>query len=401
MDSNGNVHAIRKFLYSEMSKKNNLDDVIDLFMQNIGLFNNIDIIYVNEGDSNDLSKPIKFNFDFKKGKIYSNFESDELYILNQEVVMHARFQENYTFGTLFDISVDTQIVSYIDRKLRGVSNSKEIDEVVEEITKKRKNASAMNPTPYLLENSLKTGFVSKEVSRNIYNFFKILNINHSRFKVFPIVAAFLKSKIIVISFKKMYKRKVMEIFYYRYKIIYIMLMKMYLISIKKHNYEKKVIECLEFCNNDLKRMPMAELILTFEFFEKGHDIRFFSKFQKNHKNIISVIKNSTWDIFHLRILDIYMTTIRHKKAKLTLPFFFSMDKRLNEVAELIKFKMIVVDHSSKLTYPFFCNSIVMDTIRMYELEEYFTLGASKKRLQQETDLDGLIKKLESDIISLG
>ena len=397
MQNKVNIQEVRGILFGKISQMKDLDGVIDLFLQNIRFFDNIDILYVNQGESNDLSKPLKLNFDFKKGAIYSNFESNEIYILNQEAVLNASFQRNYSFGTLFDISVDTQIVSYIDRRVRGVSNSQDINDVVDEITKKRIYASSMNPTPYLLENCLRSGTVSKETFRNVYNFFKTLYISHSKSKMLPQFIAYIKSKFIVASFRSMYKRKVFDIFHDRYKIIYVMMMKMYLISVKDTSYEKKVVECIKFCDEQLKRIPMAELILSFEFFRKGTELKFFSKFQKKHKNMKIVIENSAWDIFHLRILDIYMTTVRHKKARLTLPFFFSMDKRLNDIAELIKFKIVVVDHNNKISHPFFSNSIVTDTMKAYKLEKYFTFEAHKRRISQKSDLDCLIRNLEEEI----
>ncbi|AIO19429.1 hypothetical protein KQ51_01553 [Candidatus Izimaplasma bacterium HR1] len=387
----------RRFLFSEMGRAKNLDAVIDIFIKNIGLFNNVDIVYVNKGESNDLAVPMNLDFSFSKGVLQSNFESDALFLLNADSVSLAHVQKDYRFGTLYDISLDTQIISYIDRHSRGISDSKEINQVVNEITKKRKFASAMNPSPYLLENGLKDGTVSKDSFRSTFNFFKVLYTSHSKFRITATISAYLQTRLLAFSYKKMLKNHRLDIFHDRFKIVYVVLMKMYTISIKNKSYEKKVIELLEYCNNELHRMPIAELILSFEFFKKGTKLLFFSKFQKNHKNMLNVIRNSSWDIFHLRVLDIYMTNVRHKKARLTLPFFFSVDKRLNDIAKLIKFKMAVVDYNTNQTHAFFSNNIVWDAVTKFKLEKYFAFKNHQQRINQSVNVNQLIENMEQEI----
>ena len=107
--------------------------------------------------------------------IFTPFHSNNLYTLN------AKFVSTLSpLSYFFDISLDTNIVSYIDKFQRNADLDGKPLEIVKSLGKHRQIASTINLSPYLNENCLFEGQINPHYKETIYNFFYYLNKFHHK-----------------------------------------------------------------------------------------------------------------------------------------------------------------------------------------------------------------------------
>ncbi len=393
-----NVELYKMKIFDNMSHCT-LDEAIELFIDNIQYMDNIDIIFVDEKKGYNPIKSFINDYKIEKGMLSTPFVNDHFYIINQRIAIESAYNIKPKIAYFFDINLDTQIVSYMDANFRGKigENLKQVSKV---FAKKRKYASSVSLGPYLIENTLFKDSISDTVYDTMLNVFTILYNKHLRFKFLARYNAKRHTNKLINYNKTFYNSDMFEILRYRYKLIYLMLLKMVVIEFSNKTFESKARKIIEFSNNKLNKIMVGELILALEFFKKKNRPNFFGKFQKNNKNIIKDIKNAAWDIYHHRELESSMLHVKNKKADITISMLYSIDKRFNEIRKLLKLKMLVIDHSTNNYYPFYENTILQDTIKKFCLEKHFTLKQVKERNKSFNfnNIDSLIKITEKVLI---
>lgn len=388
----------KNYLFQEMSKCS-LDKAIEIFIDNFNLMNGVQIIFTDNEKGYDPVMPFIRDYNIKKGVLSTPFRYNKLYLISQEVGINASFGLNTRIGYLYDVSLDTQMVRYIDNSYRNKNQIDEINELSNIFIRKRKYASYMSAGPYIVESTLFMDEVPENVRDTLINFFDILYNSHMRVSFLSKIRA-TRHVNRIIGFKKNETFKIPEeILRYRYKMIYLMMLKTFEISIRGKSFNSKVKEILHFANDKLNKLMMAELILALEFFDKGTKIRFFGKMQKGNRNILKDIKNLSWDIYHLRSLEMNMLYVKHKKAKVVIPMLYSRDNRFNEMRDLVRIKMIVLDKTQNNYLPFYENTIVQDKIKELHLEGLFDKQSNIRRYESYSfeEVDKLITKLEQSI----
>lgn len=154
----------------------------------------------------------------------------------------------------------------------------------------------------------------------------------------------------------------------------------------------------DFMNDEVCRILLPELILAKRYFEKGQAYSFFGKVQKGRNDVLKIIRNMTWDIMHLRTLEIDFTINPVNASDVNIPYFFTYDKRLLEVKECYELSSIAINDRTGERFPFYKYN---DEIKKYILR-YSTVGeriSRRKRIEQIAISD-IIHKLESEINEL-
>jgi hypothetical protein len=371
------------------------DKKIALYLGNYYQMQDYTITFVdNKHGKDNYARMLKiFNIDSKF--LFSPFSSNKLYTLN------SKFAENQ-FSKLkyfYDISLDTSVVSYIGR----YQDKKIIDgptkEIVKKLGKHRYYASTVNFSPYINENCLFSKVITSTQSDTIYNFFYYLNKFHYRFHF----QAKFKSKQ---STTKLLKNQAMlsespieDRLRHQYKIMHSILLIICSQVFKTGTIKQKILMILDFMANEIKAVDLCLLEIAAVYFEKKQNLAFFGKIQKGNKEILTDIKNLTWDVFHLRHQEFLLGVEPVKGIDVNLVLFCTLDKRLIELKDIIKLKAIAYNKKTLNHYPFYDFENVKKMLTQDEMYNYFQIDKHIDRVSSKVtiDYDRLIADLENKV----
>lgn len=370
------------------------DKKLKIYIENIDLLHHYQIIHVDEKHGKDNVKPMSDILSIDRKYLFSPFYSDRLYIINEKFVLgnpHIRY--------FYDILLDTQIVSYINRKDKETNEL--IKDIVTKVGKNRKVKSSASIGLYLTENCLFSNQISEKVLENIKSFFDYLYLNHSKYEWLAKRRAKEAVKKIIKNQEKMFNNPFNERMKQQYMMIYILLMKVCIISLDKKETKKKVIDLLDFQSNHLKAIDIGITEVAIAYFRLKQKIAFFGKIQKGRTDLIDTVKNMSWDLFHLRYQNLSTSFPHVKDADVTLSLMCSIDKRLLEVRKYMRLKMLAFDKRNFNFFPFYENDELRKMLSKDEVTRYFSGGEHYRRLEEKGKLDlyALADKIESELIN--
>lgn len=327
--------------------------------------------------------------------IFSPFYSNKLFTLYPGFISPL-----FPITYFFDISLDTSIVSYIDKFQKGIELEKKPLEMVKELGKHRKMASTVNLSPYLNENCLFAGKIEELHKENIYNFFYYLNKFHHKFDFVAKKKSKESTELLVKNQEMLFNSPIADRFKHQFKIIYSTMLKIALLNLKSNDKKGKILELLDFMANDIKAMDICLLEISAVYFLKKQSLSFFGKIQKGNISIVETIKNLSWDIFHVRYQDFLLSIKPVKKADVNLVLFCTIDKRLLEIKDLIKLKAIAYNTKTGNYYPFYHSDSVMRILSKEEMHKYFQFEKHFDRIstKMNIDYDKVISNLEKTVI---
>ncbi|MBU1093237.1 MAG: hypothetical protein KKH01_02110 [Firmicutes bacterium] len=328
--------------------------------------------------------------------IFSPFHSNKLYTLNEEFVSSLSPMLYF-----FDISLDTNIVSYIDRFQRGTDLDGKPLEMVKRLGKHRQIASTINLSPYLNENCLFEGQINPHYKETIYNFFYYLNKFHHRWSFIAKRKSKKSTEMIIKNQEFLLNSPLADIFKQQFKIIYSSVLMIALLNLSNSNKKDKIIKLIDFMANDIKAMDICLLEIAAVYFVKKQNLSFFGKLQKGKKDIVDIIKNLSWDIFHLRYQEFLLSVKPVKGIDVNLVLFCTLDKRLIEIQEIIKLKAIAYNTKTGNYYPFYQSEQVMKMLSKEEIHKYFQSEKHFDRIstKMNIDYDNVISNLERSVIT--
>ncbi|PKK95430.1 MAG: hypothetical protein CVV60_01260 [Tenericutes bacterium HGW-Tenericutes-5] len=360
----------------------------------------VTVIFVKENYHNTAIQQFNETYNnVRYGYLSNQFYNDNIFILNKKNLMKLNNGFRNKIYYAYDINLDTNVVSYIDRLVEKKLNDNIHKEVAKMFIGKRRFISAISIQPYIFENTLFKDEINEDTKRTVKNFFTAIFKSHSisNFTVSCKVKSRIKNvlKNFLLTKNDFFHDHLRKM----YKYIYVVFLKMYLLQTSKVSFEKKAKKLIEFVALDLKKISILEMTLALEFFKKGTKLKFFSKFQKNSKNIIKDIQNAAWDIHHLRSLDFLYIFGQHRTADITIPFLYSLDKNFNEVRKLVELHTLIIDKKIGWVFPFYKNNIVQETVKRLKLDDMFCIKESSKRydLFDTGAVENLIRILELEI----
>ena len=328
--------------------------------------------------------------------IFTPFHSNNLYTLN------AKFVSTLSpLSYFFDISLDTNIVSYIDKFQRNADLDGKPLEIVKSLGKHRQIASTINLSPYLNENCLFEGQINPHYKETIYNFFYYLNKFHHKWGFIAKRKTKKSTEMIIKNQEMLLNSPLADIFNQQYKIIYSSMLKIALLNLSNLNKKNKVIDLIDFMANDIKAMDICLLEIAAVYFVKKQNLLFFGKIQKGMQDIINTIKNLSWDIFHLRYQEFLLSVKPVGGIDVNLVLFCTLDKRLIEIQDIIKLKAIAYNTKTGNYYPFYQSESVMKMLSKEEIHKYFQAEKHFDRIstKMNIDYDYVISNLEKTVVT--
>ena len=382
---------IREMAIDKVCSVNN-EERLDVFNQYFPYLNNVDFIYVDLQRGSDIISSVINMFDVKKGEVSSVFYSNKLMILNTD--LFSRKAEGVFLN--YDIGLDTQIVSYIERYINGCLDDVNIP-IVLPLRINRTIASAINIDAYVSENCI----ISKEFDFknriSIWSVFYFLNTPMMSEEEAKINADDSTNQII--QFVK--HARIANVYKERYDYIYCMLLKIVLLNFDKSKIREKLVELLRFQNEVTCTSDMCFVNISLAYWEQGTKLRFFGKVQKGKKNILSILRNMAWDIFHWMQTALNFKGDPRKPAYINIPMFYSVDSRFLELSEIIKLKAVAVDKNTNVTYPKFELNRLDEFLSFEEQKVYLGAEALRKRNENRgyVDTEKIYKELEIELIN--
>lgn len=367
---------------------------LKIYRENFNLLHHYQIIYVEEKIGKDNIKPMTDILSIDKKYIFSPFHSDRLFVINERFILGNPFVRYF-----YDILLDTQIVSYIYRKDK--ESNELIKNIVSKLGRNRKVKSSASISLYLTENCLFSENISDKVYENIWSFFEYMYRAHTKYKWLAIRKTKKAVKKIIKNQDAMFNNPFNDKMKEQYQNIYILLMKICIISIEKKSTKEKTIELMNFQNEYLKAIDIGITELAIAYFRLKHKISFFGKIQKGRDDLLITSKNMAWDLFHLRHQN-FSTSFQHvKNADVTLSLLCSVDRRLLEIRKFMKLKMLAFDKRNLNFFPFYENQELKGLLSKDEIHYYFSADEHFRRLEQKTeiDLNRLKEKVENELLS--
>lgn len=384
----------KKTIIQYIFSLNDVNEQRKFMIANSDCFQNIDIIINSPYANNILSQMTETISPELKDSFISPFEYGGFYFLNLNNVL---FDTSFVSYTL-DISLDTQIVSYINSYQRNKLNDEKLKSIVELICSPNKVVSAINFMPFLDENYLFECKLKQETYDTLYSV--LLN----RYKVeHTLFISKIKTKrhikALLANYKKFFpftdQRK------YIYKHIYACLLKTFLIKEEKGSVKNKFTKFLEFECNCLNN-TLPNIYNVYVSILKKDPYKLYGKIHKNNSNILANIKNMCWDINHLYTLKKSMIFKRDNCVDVTLPLLFTYDKGLKEISKLMKVKGVIVDHNSKDVDYYVDTSKIKNLVGEKTLEKLFCISSKEKRFEvfNYQNIDLIIEELEKELTAI-
>ena len=189
----------------------------------------------------------------------------------------------------------------------------------------------------------------------------------------------------------------------RYYIHYCMLLKIIYLKFKNSTIKDKIIELIRFQNEETFTLDSMYFNIAINYWKPKSNIPFFSKIQKKQKDIIKVVQNMSWDLFHWSNTTLTFNPKLYNISDVHVPLFYTADNRLYELIKILKLNCVAVDKNTQTVYPFYDNKIIYNYISEEELKKHLNYEKMiiRNKYRGTFDKKELSMKLENELLSLG
>ncbi|MDH0091253.1 hypothetical protein N7373_07335 [Achromobacter mucicolens] len=353
--------------------------------------------------------------------VRSLFETERVLVLDAETVAEME-SGPATYPIDYSISLDTNAMSYLVPYVTGKrarSIPADFQEVFEFIARSDVH---VDPLPYLLENlpRLASGESADKIFENLKSYEVLRTIDIHRLKSKGEVRSTLSDEELAAAaqrqISKMYldieNRALMESITSRHLYFYACLIKIAAIQLKapSTSLSKKMAVFLEFCHSTLATMSIREAAVARAYFVRGQGLKFFGKIQKNSKNdILKLLRNMAWDMWHIRQLEQSITYKPSKPARYFFPALLTFDRNLIEIMALYPLKACAFKIGTSQPMPFFDGDpfkiiAIDDEEGASAMTRYFSAGAiaarDAARGSVRNNITVVVKSLETELLAV-
>jgi hypothetical protein len=196
---------------------------------------------------------------------------------------------------------------------------------------------------------------------------------------------------------------------FRHQFQYSCLLKMISIQLAspKANIDEKIASFLEFSHLQLATMAGREIALARAYFERGQNLTFFGKIQRNRPDLLKLLDNMAWDLLHIRQLEEMLTLPSPTGAPYFFPALLTFDKRFIEVIDLYPLKSCAFKIGGTEIVPFYDGdwfgllSSKRDDSHADVVGKYFSDNAiasrDARRNAAKTQLADIVCQLEEEV----
>lgn len=404
----------QRALIREIATADSLSESMEIFSLTQELLGGSKFIFAaDKGTTPGLS----VGNNFKNGSaIRSLFSTEKVFVLDKETLREmslgsAKFKIDYS------ISLDTQALSYLEPYIGGNVNKLPNDfrEIFQFISQ---DNVFVDPMPYIHENYYNLG--SDKASDKIFNKLKayevLRNLDAEAVKNESVIKTFVSESDLIIKAQQQISRMFSTLNYigfmkelevsFNYQYAHLLKMISIQLDNPQRNRFSKVKEFLDFCHFEVSSIGFREVFIACEFFDKGQNLAFFSKIQKNKKDLFNIIKGMAWDLYHIRQMERLATIRPDERARYFFPSFLTCDKRLVEVLDLYPLKCLAYVDGKYEPMPFFDGDI-LEALARNDVEkdeicgQYFTESSANYRAGRREDarknFSNLVGQLEEGL----
>ncbi|WP_016745095.1 hypothetical protein [Rhizorhabdus wittichii] len=305
------------------------------------------------------------NRNFSAGAaIRSLFRSERVFVLDAETVEEmenggSRFHIDYS------ISLDTNAMSYLEPHIAGRRSGGIPRDFAEVFTFIARPDVYVDPLPYFTENRFKLADSKKPeaIYANLIAYETLRTIDAEWLERNGEVRSVLTGRELAAlaqdHMSRMYfdlgNISAMQGLTRRYQYGYACLLKMTAIELKAPSAppSRKIAAFVEFCHSTLSSMAAREIMVAKAYFHQGQKHRFFHKIQKNKENILDIIRNMAWDMWHVRQLEQSFAQNPSDSARYFFPALLTFDRGLIEIMDLYWLKACAYDVKARRPLPVF------------------------------------------------
>ncbi|MCG9107182.1 hypothetical protein LH433_10545 [Laribacter hongkongensis] len=322
----------------------------------------------------------------------------------------------------YSISLDTNAMSYLVPHMAGKRGGRipaDFQEVFEFIARPD---VYVDPLPYLTENlpRLADGESADKIFENLkaYEILRTIDVDWLKFN--GEVRSMLSDQELATNAQrqvsKMYldieNTAVMEDLLFRHQYMYALLVKMATIQLKSPSASigKKMAAFLEFCHSTLATMSGRETAVARAYFTLGQDLTFFGKIQKKSKSdILELLRNMAWDMWHVRQLELSITFKPAKQARYFFPALLTFDHKFIEIMDLYPLKVCAFKVGGSQPLPFFDG----DPFRLIAIDDEDGASAVKRYFSDDAiatrdavrdnikaNFAGVVQSLETELLAV-
>ena len=373
------------------------EQVIEDYAENLEQLGNVSIIKcTNTEASINLYKEFEAIEDIRK-QLYTPFSGGKVNVLNSNILFRLLATGDGVAITERCIAFDTQTVSYLERYCRGKaetlsSNNINIENVVRLMRLKN---IGVDYIPYATENLLFNTDRRKPVFDSLYSFEKMFYEGRkSNF------ACRMRVERVLWLYRKNNGRKYNE-FKRLYYLLYAVMLEIARIQLcyPRKSAEYKIKQLVVFMDQKLNTLMYPELILANRYYRQLDEKQFFDKIYKGRNNILDTIKNMTWDLFHLRMLEVACMVPSVPKADIFIPYMFTYDKRLFRVKDCYELDALAICTESIERFPFYAH---ISEVRSF-LRDVTSVEREEARRFRQTSMDlaRLVSECETAVKNVG
>ena len=390
MTANTENREIVAFLTNQMSQLTSFSDMFDLYLINRNILKDWTfVVATTETDNMNLYEDME-NISGIRDRMFTPFANGRVSIINDKILKRCIIKNDSRARILRCVSFDTQTVSYIERYYKNGTVPYEGFESV--IRLLEGGGIGVDHIPYTLENLLFDLRQKDSVEQTLFAYEMMIGENAGNEKVCKKQARDIVSMYEKVDFEFPFGVKE------QYKMIYLSLLKMSQIQLAHKNLspQNKLKIFVEFMTDKLYRIMQPELNLAKLYFVKGSRCGFFGKIHTDNKSILQQLRNMTWDLMHLRFMNYSGMLFNAKKGDALIPYFFTYDKRLQDIRDCYNLQALAVNPYSYSIIP----AYVMAEGLFDILKEHCNIGKHIERMEKSPDTDGLILECEKNLLKI-
>ncbi|MEB2398327.1 MAG: hypothetical protein OZ927_02180 [Alcaligenaceae bacterium] len=352
--------------------------------------------------------------------VRSLFKTSRALVMDAETVVEMEAGQA-TYPIDYSISLDANAMSYLVPYMAGTRGGgipTDFQEVFEFIARPD---VFVDPLPYFTENlpRLANGKSADKIFKNIEAYEILRTIDADWLRSNGEIRSTLSDQELSVKAAQQMSQMYFDIgntaamkgLMRGHQYLYAHLLKMVMIQLNSPGATvgTKMEAFLEFCHSSLATMNTREASIARAYFTRGQNLTFFGKIQKRKTGILELLRNMTWDLWHVRQLELSSTFKPAKEARYFFPALLTFDQKLIEIMDLYPLKAYAFKTGSYQPLAFFDGDpfkliATDDGDGASAVEKYFSDDAIEVREAArgsvKANFHDVIKSLETELLTV-
>lgn len=174
----------------------------------------------------------------------------------------------------------------------------------------------------------------------------------------------------------------------------------------KRPVKAKIVDLLNFFDQELCTMLPRELMYGIRLFEEGHRMAFFSRVQRSHPQLLKSLQNMAWDLLIARRMEMHQG-VGAVEGRYYLQYLLTFDQDLAHLMDAYSLKgTLLLPDGQAMPLPAEDLQDIFERqgFSHLEVKPYFDRAGRQRRIdqhaQQRPDLDALIQLYETRLKGL-